>query len=166
MKFGEFLTLVTPRLDMFDTPNPEYKIASSVGDQKQRTGSSSHLKIPDTTDMKSTTDSGISEDLDLEQVFKIYDKNGDGYITKQEIIDVMHELGEAVTEEDASEMTGGHERLTLPQFKMIVTAPYSELLSRRTSTQLLTDGNSTCSSKRNASECREHGNNLSGKRKV
>lgn len=76
---------------------------------------------------RSNSDSGISNqtvsdsNLDIEQVFKIFDKNGDGFISKNEISDVMFQLGEPVTADDISNMTLGKEHLNFDQFKQVIT---------------------------------------------
>ncbi|CAF3366621.1 unnamed protein product [Rotaria socialis] len=43
-------------------------------------------------------------DKELHQVFKVFDKNRDGYIDKDELYDMLSRLGEHLTEEDVKEM--------------------------------------------------------------
>ncbi|CAF2713015.1 unnamed protein product [Rotaria sp. Silwood2] len=43
-------------------------------------------------------------DTELYQVFRVFDKNRDGYIDKDELYDMLSRLGEHITEEDVKEM--------------------------------------------------------------
>merc|ERR1719242_646838 len=45
-----------------------------------------------------------SEDTEIEQTFKVFDKNGDGKITFDELKEVLTELGEEVTDKDVMDM--------------------------------------------------------------
>uniref|UniRef100_A0A3P9JHH3 Troponin C, skeletal muscle n=3 Tax=Oryzias TaxID=8089 RepID=A0A3P9JHH3_ORYLA len=48
---------------------------------------------------------GKSEE-ELSECFRIFDKNSDGFVDREEFGDILHMTGEAVTEEDIDEMFG------------------------------------------------------------
>jgi calmodulin len=48
--------------------------------------------------------SPLDEELELRESFKVFDKNGDGYINASELKHVMTTLGEKLTEEEVIEM--------------------------------------------------------------
>lgn len=48
--------------------------------------------------------SPLDEELELRESFKVFDKNGDGYINASELRHVMTSLGEKLTEEEVIEM--------------------------------------------------------------
>ncbi|XP_037832970.1 troponin C, skeletal muscle isoform X1 [Kryptolebias marmoratus] len=48
---------------------------------------------------------GKSEE-ELSECFRIFDKNGDGFVDREEFGDILHMTGEQVTEEDIDEMFG------------------------------------------------------------
>lgn len=143
IQFEEFLALVA-RKKVLEDPSVNSCIQVNVGNNHT-------LNLPvdgKTLPTRSNSDSGISNNmssiddttqnmnsLDLEQVFKIFDKNGDGFISKTEISDVMFELGEPVTEDDISNMTLGKEQLNFSQFKQVITnhIPFPEQTEKRES---------------------------------
>jgi len=88
---------------------------------KIQTRSNSDSGISNQTGTGNVSDNVSESNLDIEQVFKIFDKNGDGFISKNEISDVMSQLGEPVTAEDISNMTLGKEHLNFDQFKQVIT---------------------------------------------
>ena len=49
---------------------------------------------------------GGGEITDLQEAFKLLDKQGRGYITEAELIKVCAKLGENMTEEEAANMVG------------------------------------------------------------
>jgi len=92
-------------------------------------GNGSTLSVPITGNpIRSNSDSGISretttemENLSLDKIFEIFDKDRDGFISRKEISDVMFELGEPVTELDIDNMTLGKQSLNFDQFKQVIT---------------------------------------------
>ncbi|KJH50893.1 EF hand [Dictyocaulus viviparus] len=44
------------------------------------------------------------EERELQEVFRVFDKNGDGLISVEDLLKLMHSLGEKLNEADAREM--------------------------------------------------------------
>ena len=132
IQFEEFLALVANK-KILEDPSVNSCIQVNIGNNHTLSLPVDGKSFP----TRSNSDSGISNNvssiddpanntnsLDLEQVFKIFDKNGDGFISKTEISDVMFELGEPVTEDDISNMTLGKEQLNFSQFKQVITESF------------------------------------------
>ena len=48
--------------------------------------------------------SPVDEEIELRESFKVFDKNGDGYISASELRQVMTTLGEKLTDDEVYEM--------------------------------------------------------------
>lgn len=94
--------------------------------------SSNAVSSLDNTGNNSDNVNDAENNLDIEQVFKIFDKNGDGFISRTEISDVMFQLGEPVTADDISNMTLGKEHLNFDQFKQVITnhVPFPDIIKQ------------------------------------
>lgn len=65
------------------------------------------------------------ENREIKEAFKFFDKNGDGYITATEIRQVMSELGQEISEEQAEQMLAevdkeGSGRMTYQRFNSMM----------------------------------------------
>jgi calmodulin len=47
---------------------------------------------------------GLDDDEEIREAFKVFDKNGDGFIESSELRQVMQSLGEKLTEEEVEDM--------------------------------------------------------------
>merc|ERR1712157_706784 len=68
-----------------------------------------------------------SQRAEIEQTFKVFDKNGDGKITFDELKEVLTQLGEEVTDKDVSDMikeadTNGDGAIDFDEFMVMMTA--------------------------------------------
>lgn len=64
---------------------------------------------------------------ELHEVFAVFDQNNDGYISQDELFDVLTKLGEVVTKEEVAEMIAeadmdGDGKVNYKEFKQILTA--------------------------------------------
>lgn len=65
------------------------------------------------------------ENREIKDAFSYFDKNGDGFITAHEIMEVMKELGQSISEQEAEQMLAevdkeGTGRVTLEKFKTLM----------------------------------------------
>nr|CAI5852293.1 unnamed protein product [Callosobruchus analis] len=69
---------------------------------------------------------------DIKQAFNVLDTDGKGYITPQELKQVLQSLGEKYSDDDVKEMIkaadfDGDGRVTYDDFLLLMTMNYSEL---------------------------------------
>lgn len=60
------------------------------------------------------------QEANLHILFNIYDRDRNGYITRDEINEVMNSLGENLSENDLDEMMMGNSRIDFEQFKILL----------------------------------------------
>ena len=70
---------------------------------------------------KRMSESGSSQDAELREAFKVFDKDGDGFITSTELKLVMKQLGEDLTDEQLADMmkeadSNSDGRIDFPEF--------------------------------------------------
>merc|ERR1712154_15454 len=72
-----------------------------------------------------------SQRAEIEQTFKVFDKNGDGKITFDELKEVLTALGEEVTDKDVMDMIkeadlNGDGAIDFEEFKIMMTANHDD----------------------------------------
>merc|ERR1711997_937580 len=72
-----------------------------------------------------------SQRAEIEQTFKVFDKNGDGKITFDELKEVLTQLGENVTDKDVADMIkeadlNGDGAIDFDEFMIMMTANEDE----------------------------------------
>lgn len=97
IQFSEFLEIVAPFANKIEQP------------------------FKNTASLPNSSCSSLSEvDIDLKQVFEIYDRNNDGFISKEEVKTVMHGLGEELSNADIDLMMNYKEKLDFADFKSMI----------------------------------------------
>ncbi|EPS64880.1 hypothetical protein M569_09899 [Genlisea aurea] len=76
-----------------------------------------------------------ANDVELREAFSVFDRDQDGYISTFELMNVMMNLGERLTEEEAEEMireadVDGNGSLDYDEFVRIMSLSYSSLESK------------------------------------
>ena len=77
--------------------------------------------------MVKKSDPNADKEQELKEAFRVFDKNGDGFISAEELKLVMSRLGEELTDQELEEMIseadkGGDKQVNFEEFKMMMTS--------------------------------------------
>lgn len=122
IQFDEFVALVAPCADQVSLDYPpifRHANSNSLGDSSNTSASFSN-----TSDMViGKGNQALNTNIQIPNIrnlFNVYDRNNDGYISREEIVTVMTSLGENVSDNDIDEMLLGHNQIDYDQFALIV----------------------------------------------
>ena len=77
--------------------------------------------------MVKKSDPNADKEQELKEAFRVFDKNGDGFISAEELKLVMSRLGEELTDQELEEMISeadkdGDKQVNFEEFKMMMTS--------------------------------------------